>query len=163
MLTKLIGSEEHKPLLIALLNALLELPPDRQIEEVTHLREEQRPRVEALKRSIVDVKCRDVRGAVCVVETQVLNVEGFEKRVVYNASKVRERQAGDGDQHPTLDDGGQRRLSPVSAPRPTTRGAPGSPPPSRATPRRSTAPPRGRGSARSQGGAAVRSGGWARA
>ena len=90
MLTKLIGSEEHKPLLIALLNALLELPPDRQIEEVTHLREEQRPRVEALKRSIVDVKCRDVRGAVCVVETQVLNVEGFEKRVVYNASKVRE-------------------------------------------------------------------------
>lgn len=101
---KLFGSDEHKPLLIALLNALLELPPGRRIAEVTHLREEQRPRVEALKHSIVDVKCRDVRGTVYVVEMQVLNVEGFEKRVVYNASKAYVSQAGDGDQYPTLDD-----------------------------------------------------------
>jgi predicted transposase/invertase (TIGR01784 family) len=41
-----------------------------------------------MKLSIVDVKCTDAEGRRYVVEMQVLNVEGFEKRVVYNASKA---------------------------------------------------------------------------
>ena len=65
---KLFGTEEHKHLLIALLNALLELPPERAVVEVTFLREEERPRVEELKFSVVDVKVRDARGTVFVVE-----------------------------------------------------------------------------------------------
>jgi hypothetical protein len=40
------------------------------------------------QRSIVDVKCVDLRGTTYVVEMQVLNVEAFEKRVVYNAAKA---------------------------------------------------------------------------
>ena len=77
---RVFGVEEHKDLLIAFLNALLALTGDRAIAEVTFLREEERPRVDELKFSVVDVKCRDGRGTVFVVEMQLLNVAGFEKR-----------------------------------------------------------------------------------
>ncbi|MFO0602875.1 MAG: Rpn family recombination-promoting nuclease/putative transposase [Polyangiales bacterium] len=101
---KLFGTEDHKDLLIALLNALLGLAADRGIVDVTFLREEERPPVRELKFSVVDVKCRDARGTHFVVEMQVLNVEGFEKRVVYNASKAYVSQLGAGEDYPSLDD-----------------------------------------------------------
>lgn len=101
---KVFGAVEHKDLLIALLNALLALSGDRAIAEVTFLRKEERPRVEELKFSVVDVKCRDGRGTVFMVEMQVLNVAGFEKRVVYNASKAYVGQLAGGDDYPKLND-----------------------------------------------------------
>ncbi len=101
---RLFGSEEHRDLTIALINALLGLEGDRRVVEVTFLREEERPRVPEMKLSIVDVKCRDARGTRYVVEMQVLNVEGFEKRVVYNASKAYVNQLGVGQEYPSLDD-----------------------------------------------------------
>ena len=101
---KVFGTEEHKDLLMALLNALLALSGERAIVEVTFLREEERPRVPELKFSVVDVKCRDGRGTVFMVEMQVLNVAGFEKRVVYNASKAYVGQLNGGDDYPKLDD-----------------------------------------------------------
>jgi predicted transposase/invertase (TIGR01784 family) len=101
---KLSGTEDHKDLLIALLNALLGLTEDRGIVDVTFLRGEERPPVRELKFSVVDVKCRDARGTHFVVEMQVLNVEGFEKRVVYNASKAYVSQLGAGEDYPSLDD-----------------------------------------------------------
>ncbi len=101
---KVFGAEEHKDILIALLNALLNLSGERAITGVTFLREEERPRVDALKFSVVDVKCRDGRGVVFVVEMQVLNVAGFEKRVVYNASTTYVGQLAGGDDYPKLND-----------------------------------------------------------
>ena len=61
-------------------------------------------KVQELKFSVVDVKCRDAQGTVFVVEMQVLNVEGFEKRVVYNASKAYVGQLASGDEYPKLND-----------------------------------------------------------
>ncbi|MBI5517150.1 MAG: Rpn family recombination-promoting nuclease/putative transposase [Deltaproteobacteria bacterium] len=101
---KVFGAEDHKDILMALLNALLALPPSRRIVGVELLREEERPPVPELKYSVVDVKCRDASGTTYVVEMQVLNVEGFEKRVVYGASKAYVGQLGDGDQYPELND-----------------------------------------------------------
>lgn len=101
---RVFGVEEHKDLLIALLNALLALSGDRAIAEVTFLREEERPRVEELKFSVVDVKCRDGRGTIFMVEMQMLNVAGFEKRVVYNASKAYVGRLAGGDDYPKLND-----------------------------------------------------------
>jgi hypothetical protein len=49
---------------------------------------EQWPAVAELKLSIVDVKCTDACSITYVVEMQVLQVEGFEKRVVYNVAKA---------------------------------------------------------------------------
>jgi predicted transposase/invertase (TIGR01784 family) len=59
--------------------------------------------VEELRLSLVDVKCFDERGRHYVVEMQVLNCEGFEKRVVYNTSKSYVPQ-GTGDNYPGLAD-----------------------------------------------------------
>jgi len=101
---RIFGSEIHKPLLIELLNALLELSGDHRIVDLKYLSSEQRVPVEELKMSVVDVKCLDERGRHYVVEMQVLNVEGFEKRVVYNTSKAYVTQLRAGEDYPGLDD-----------------------------------------------------------
>ncbi|HEU4535917.1 MAG TPA: Rpn family recombination-promoting nuclease/putative transposase [Polyangiaceae bacterium] len=101
---RIFGAEARRPLLVALLNDLLELEGDRRILDVEHLSNEQRPAASELKLSIVDVKCTDATGRRFVVEMQVLKVEGFEKRVVYNASKAYVMQLRDADEYPALCD-----------------------------------------------------------
>ena len=101
---RIFGNEEHKESLVGLLNGLLELDDTHRIVDVTLLPPEQRPAVSELKYSIVDVKCRDARGVTYVVEMQVLNVEGFEKRVVYNLAKAYVGQLGRAGEYPELDD-----------------------------------------------------------
>ena len=101
---RIFGSEGHKRLLVELLNALLELDEAHRIVDLEYLTPEQRIPVSELKLSIVDVKCTDAQGTRYVVEMQVLNVEGFEKRVVYNASKAYVMQLRSADGYPELCD-----------------------------------------------------------
>ncbi|MBI5512528.1 MAG: Rpn family recombination-promoting nuclease/putative transposase [Deltaproteobacteria bacterium] len=101
---RIFGAETRKSLLIALLNHLLELDGDQRILDVQHLTGEQHIDVAELKLSIVDVKCTDATGRRFVVEMQVLKVEGFEKRVVYNASKAYVMQLRNAEEYPTLCD-----------------------------------------------------------
>lgn len=101
---RIFGSEARKPLLIALLNHLLELEGDRRILDVEHLSGDQHVDVAELRLSIVDVKCTDAGGRRFVVEMQVLEVEGFEKRVVYNASKAYVMQLRNAEEYPALCD-----------------------------------------------------------
>src|SRR4051812_36421873 len=99
---RIFGAEARKPLLIALLNDLLELTGSRRIRDVQHLSLEQHISVPKSKLSLVDVKCTTASGRRFVVEMQVLPVEGFEKRVVYNASKAYVIQLRDTDDYPKL-------------------------------------------------------------
>ena len=101
---RIFGSEEHKDVLVAFLNDMLGLSGEHRIAEVELLPPEQRPSVPELKLSIVDVKCTDVRGVKYVVEMQVLQVEGFEKRVVYNVAKAYVNQIAQGQAYPALND-----------------------------------------------------------
>ena len=101
---RIFGNETHKDVLVALLNGLLELDEAHRIVEVDLIEAEQRPAVSELERSIVDVKCLDAEGTIYVVEMQVLNVEGFEKRVVYNVAQAYTSQLGAGHQYPRLND-----------------------------------------------------------
>ena len=101
---RIFGSEARKPLLIALLNDLLELEGPRRIGEIEHLYLEQRVTAPKSKLSLVDVKCTDASGRRFVVEMQVLPVEGFEMRVVYNASKAYVMQLRDADEYLKLCD-----------------------------------------------------------
>jgi predicted transposase/invertase (TIGR01784 family) len=101
---RIFGAEARKPLLIALLNHLLELEGERLIVDVQHLSGDQHIDVAELKLSIVDVKCTDATGRRFVVEMQVLKVEGFEKRVVYNASKAYVMQLRNAEEYPALCD-----------------------------------------------------------
>jgi predicted transposase/invertase (TIGR01784 family) len=97
---RIFGAEARKPLLIALLNDLLELKGPRRIREVRHFSLEQRVTLPRSKLSLVDVKCTTASGRRFVVEMQVLPVEGFEKRVVYNASKAYVMQLHDAADYP---------------------------------------------------------------
>jgi predicted transposase/invertase (TIGR01784 family) len=99
---RIFGSEVHKPLLIELLNALLELDPAHYIVDLKYLSPEQHIPIDEFKLSVVDVKCMDRSGRHYVVEMQVLNVEGFEKRVVYNTAKAYVTQLHTGEDYPQL-------------------------------------------------------------
>jgi predicted transposase/invertase (TIGR01784 family) len=99
---RIFGDEKHKPLLIALLNDLLELKGPRRIADVEHLPAEQRVAVPEMKLSIVDVKCTTARGRRFVVEMQVAKVKGLEKRIVYNASKAYVMQLRSAEKYLTL-------------------------------------------------------------
>ena len=101
---RIFGAEAHKDLLIALLNDLLELKGPRRIRDIQHLTLEQHVTVPKSKLSIVDAKCTTASGRRFVVEMQVLPVEGFEKRVVYNASKAYVMQLRNADEYPKLCD-----------------------------------------------------------
>ena len=83
---------KHKDLLISLLNALLPLADDEQIESVEYLSPELLPETYVGKNSIVDVRCRDVKGRQFIVEMQMLWTEAFKQRVLFNASKAFVRQ-----------------------------------------------------------------------
>lgn len=83
---------EHKDLLISLINALLPLKDDEQVEEVEYLTPELVPDVFLGKHSIVDVRCKDVKGRLFLVEMQMLWTSAFQQRVLFNASKAFVRQ-----------------------------------------------------------------------
>ena len=101
---RIFGAAERKPLLIALLNHLLELEGDHLILDLQHLSLEQHVAIPELKLSIVDVKCTDASGRRFVVEMQVAKVEGLEKRIVYNASKAYVMQLRSAGEYPALCD-----------------------------------------------------------
>ena len=101
---RIFGAKDHKRLLIELLNAFLELDEEHRIVDLEYLTPEQHVPIDELKLSLVDVKCFDTSGRHYVVEMQVLNVEGFEKSVVYNTSKAYVTQLRSGEDYPRLDD-----------------------------------------------------------
>jgi predicted transposase/invertase (TIGR01784 family) len=101
---RIFGTDKHKVALIGFLNDILQLDENHRITDVKILDPAQRPKIEELKLSIVDVKCTDARGIHYVVEMQVLNVEAFDKRVVYNVAKAYSNQLEAGDGYPQLND-----------------------------------------------------------
>jgi predicted transposase/invertase (TIGR01784 family) len=99
---RIFGSAPRKHLLIELLNSLLELKEGVLITDLSYLPHEQAIELPEMKLSIVDVKCIDQRGTNYVVEMQLLNVEGFEDRIVYNASKAFTLQLRRAEDYPKL-------------------------------------------------------------
>ena len=84
---KIFGSEQSKHILISFLNALLynEQPVIADLEIIDPYLA---PKIEGMKDTYVDVRARLQSGRRVIIEMQVLNVEGFEKRVLYNAAKA---------------------------------------------------------------------------
>ena len=62
---------EHPHILISFLNAVLPLSSDRHIVELSYLPSEQVPSIPEFKRTIADVKCKDAKGRVFIVEMQI--------------------------------------------------------------------------------------------
>jgi predicted transposase/invertase (TIGR01784 family) len=93
---KIFGSETSHEILISFLNAILDLSGEERIIEVVIIDPYQAPKVQGLKNTFLDVKVRDQSGRFYIVEMQVLNVEGFEKRVLSNTCKAYVNQLGKG-------------------------------------------------------------------
>ena len=71
---KLFGTEENKDLLIALLNAILELPPDKMLADLTVIGGARldRERLED-KTGILDVRATTNKGTIINIEVQILS------------------------------------------------------------------------------------------
>lgn len=94
---------EHEHLLRSFLNALLPLPEGGQIESLEYLTPEQVPEVPGLfENSIVDVKCKDVRGRTFIVEMQMLWSTSFEQRILFSASQAYVKQLHVGHNYASL-------------------------------------------------------------
>src|SRR4051794_30426330 len=83
---------EHRHLLRSFLNAVLPLPDDGWIVWLKYIRNEQFPITPDHKSAIVDVKCRDRRGRIFIVEMQMDWQEGFQERLLFYASSAYVRQ-----------------------------------------------------------------------
>ncbi len=84
---KIFGSERSKGILISFLNALL-YDDQPIIADLEIIDPYLAPKIQGMKDTYVDVRARLQDGRRIIIEMQVLNVEGFEKRVLYNAAKA---------------------------------------------------------------------------
>ncbi len=84
---KVFGSIENKSLLIQFLNSIIEFKNNQKISDLTIEDPYNIPMLKGMKDSFVDVKAVLENGEKVIIEMQVLNHKGFEKRVLYNAAK----------------------------------------------------------------------------
>ncbi|NJN30823.1 MAG: Rpn family recombination-promoting nuclease/putative transposase [Synechococcales cyanobacterium RM1_1_8] len=98
---KIFGSAQSQTILISFLNGLL-YEGQSTIQTLDILNPYQAPRVRGMKDTYLDVKAQLADGTSVIIEMQVLNIEGFEKRILYNAAKAYSTQLGSGDDYSLL-------------------------------------------------------------
>lgn len=99
---KIFGNENKKIILISFLNAVMKLKGKDAIEDVETLNPYQLPIIKNLKASIIDVKARDKKGKTYIIEMQVAEPDGLDKRLLYYASKEYSLQIESGEQYTEL-------------------------------------------------------------
>ena len=99
---KIFGNEKKTKILISFLNAILGLEGNEQIKEVKIANPYQFPRVAGEKASIIDVRAIDKKSRQFVVEMQVADVDGFDKRVQYYTCRDYSMQIDRGEKYPLL-------------------------------------------------------------
>jgi predicted transposase/invertase (TIGR01784 family) len=94
---KIFGDHPH--LLISFLNAVLPLPSETPIAELTYLQNEQVPLIPEFKRTIADVKCTDTHGRVFIVEMQMNWTDHFKQRLLFGTSQAFIKQLQKGEDY----------------------------------------------------------------
>ncbi|MEI6336836.1 MAG: Rpn family recombination-promoting nuclease/putative transposase, partial [Methylococcaceae bacterium] len=89
-------------ILISFLNAIIDFENNRKIRDLTIADPYNIPMLKGMKDTYVDVKAELDDGSRVIIEMQVLNHEGFEKRVLYNAAKNYSIQLTKGDAYHLL-------------------------------------------------------------
>ena len=84
---KIFGDEQNKEILISFLNAIL-YQGNSAIESLEILNPYQAPKIRGVKDTYLDIRAKLNNEQTVIIEMQVLNVEGFEKRILYNAAKA---------------------------------------------------------------------------
>lgn len=98
---KIFGSVQSKDILISFLNAIL-YDATPSIQDLIILDPYQAPRIVGMKNSFLDIKAKLADSTTVIIEMQVLNTFGFEKRVLYNAAKSYSTQLKQGDDYKLL-------------------------------------------------------------
>jgi predicted transposase/invertase (TIGR01784 family) len=98
---KIFGSAQSKPILLSFLNAVLH-GARPVIVDLEIIDPYLAPKIRGMKDTFVDVRARLQDGRTVIIEMQVLNDEGFEKRVLYNAAKAYSTQLLIGDNYKDL-------------------------------------------------------------
>jgi predicted transposase/invertase (TIGR01784 family) len=104
---KIFGNENRKEVLVSFLNAILLLQNNHKIVSVEILTPYQLPalkggKVIPINNIGIDVKAKDQNNKVYIVEMQIADVDGFDKRVLYYASKSYTAQIERGDDYEKL-------------------------------------------------------------
>ncbi len=99
---KIFGNENKKIILISFLNAVMRLGEKEAIVDVEILNPYQLPIIRNLKASIIDVKARDKKGKTYIIEMQVAEPDGLDKRLLYYASKEYSQQIESGELYTKL-------------------------------------------------------------
>ncbi len=99
---KVFGSEGSKDLLISFLNSVIEFNQQQTITDLIIVDPYSIPLLKGMKDTFVDVKAELSDNTRVIIEMQVLNHEGFEKRVLYNAAKNYSLQLKKGDAYHLL-------------------------------------------------------------
>jgi len=84
---KVFGSDTSKDILISFLNAIIYDKEKIKIKDLTIVDPYNIPMIKGLKDTFVDVKAILDDDTKVIIEMQILNHTGFEKRVLYNAAK----------------------------------------------------------------------------
>lgn len=98
---KIFGSQQSKDILISFLNALL-YNANPTIEDLEILNPYLAPQIRGIKDTYLDVKAKINGDKTVIIEMQILNVEGFEKRILYNAAKAYSIQLDSGENYTLL-------------------------------------------------------------
>ena len=98
---KIFGSEHSHSILISFLNGIL-YNGESVVESIEILNPYQAPRIRGVKQSYLDVKATLNGHKTVIIEMQVLNVAGLEKRVLYNAAKAYSIQLALGERYTDL-------------------------------------------------------------
>jgi predicted transposase/invertase (TIGR01784 family) len=96
---KIFGNENKKEILISFLNAVLKLENQYKIQSVTLLNPFQFPRIKGLKVTVIDVKATDEKGNIFIVEMQLTDKKGLDKRIQYYGAKGYSAQIESGDEY----------------------------------------------------------------
>ncbi len=99
---KIFGNENKTEVIISFINATLDLPEGRRITSVEINNTFQLPPIIGLKASIVDVRVTDQNDSSYIVEMQVEEKQGFDKRLQYYTAKRYVSQISTGEQYPEL-------------------------------------------------------------
>ena len=84
---KIFGNDSKKKSLISFLNAVIDLPKNEQIMDVEITNPYQLGKLSDGKATIVDVKAKDEKGNIFIVEMQIAEFDFFHKRILYYTSQ----------------------------------------------------------------------------
>lgn len=99
---KIFGNELKTAPLISFLNAALQLEGQERVLSVMLENPYQFPRIAGEKATVLDVRATDHGGRKFVVEMQVADKKGFDKRVQYYVSRDYSMQIDEGEKYPFL-------------------------------------------------------------